>query len=152
MLKPHKPLLTAAAALLLALGVAGCKDDTPGEVPKAQAEAPRVCSNCGTVSSIEEVTTKGKGSGIGAVTGAVIGGVIGHQIGGGRGKDVATVAGAAGGAYAGHESEKRYNATTSYRVVVSMESGGTRTVNVEHLNGVGVGSKVKVSGNGVQLI
>ena len=33
----------------------------------------------------------------GSVLGAVAGGVIGHQFGGGRGKDVATVVGAAGG-------------------------------------------------------
>lgn len=39
------------------------------------------------------------------LAGAVIGGVVGHQLGGGKGKDIATVAGAAGGAYAG----KKYN-------------------------------------------
>ena len=37
----------------------------------------------------------------GAMAGAVIGGVLGHQIGGGRGKDVATVGGAAAGAVIG---------------------------------------------------
>jgi len=39
------------------------------------------------------------------VIGAVAGGVLGHQVGGGRGKDLATVAGAGVGAYAG----KKYN-------------------------------------------
>src|SRR5215472_12882431 len=43
---------------------------------------------------------------IGSVAGAVIGGVIGHQIGGGRGRDIATVAGAAGGGYAGNRIQK----------------------------------------------
>ncbi|WP_148872354.1 glycine zipper 2TM domain-containing protein, partial [Serratia marcescens] len=37
----------------------------------------------------------------GSVLGAVAGGVLGHQFGGGRGRDVATVAGALGGGYAG---------------------------------------------------
>ncbi|HZQ63115.1 MAG TPA: beta/gamma crystallin-related protein [Casimicrobiaceae bacterium] len=37
----------------------------------------------------------------GAIAGAVIGGILGHQIGGGRGRDVATAAGAVGGALAG---------------------------------------------------
>ena len=37
----------------------------------------------------------------GAIAGAVIGGVLGHQVGGGRGKDVATVGGAAAGAVIG---------------------------------------------------
>ena len=38
----------------------------------------------------------------GSVLGAVAGGVLGHQFGGGRGKDVATVAGALAGGYAGN--------------------------------------------------
>jgi len=37
----------------------------------------------------------------GAIAGAVIGGVLGHQVGGGRGKDVATVGGAVAGAAIG---------------------------------------------------
>ena len=43
---------------------------------------------------------------IGSVAGAVIGGVLGHQIGGGSGRDLATVAGAAGGGYAGNRIQK----------------------------------------------
>ena len=43
---------------------------------------------------------------IGTVAGAVIGGVIGHQVGGGTGRDIATVAGAAGGGYAGNRIQK----------------------------------------------
>ena len=37
----------------------------------------------------------------GAIAGAVIGGVLGHQIGGGRGRDVATAGGAVAGAAIG---------------------------------------------------
>lgn len=43
----------------------------------------------------------------GSVLGAVAGGVIGHQFGGGRGKDIATVAGALGGGYAGNQIQGR---------------------------------------------
>ncbi|MDB5970773.1 MAG: hypothetical protein JWQ90_3223 [Hydrocarboniphaga sp.] len=39
------------------------------------------------------------------VIGAIAGGVVGHQFGGGKGNDLATVAGAGAGAYAG----KKYN-------------------------------------------
>jgi uncharacterized protein YcfJ len=42
----------------------------------------------------------------GTVLGGVAGGVLGHQIGGGKGKTLATVAGAAGGAYAGNQVQK----------------------------------------------
>jgi uncharacterized protein YcfJ len=37
----------------------------------------------------------------GAIAGAIIGGILGHQVGGGRGQDVATAAGAVGGAAVG---------------------------------------------------
>lgn len=43
---------------------------------------------------------------VGTIAGAVIGGVIGHQVGGGTGRDIATVAGAAGGGYAGNRIQK----------------------------------------------
>jgi uncharacterized protein YcfJ len=43
---------------------------------------------------------------IGSVAGAVVGGVLGHQVGGGTGRDIATVAGAAGGGYAGNRIQK----------------------------------------------
>lgn len=42
----------------------------------------------------------------GTIAGALIGGVLGHQVGGGSGRDLATVAGAAGGGYAGNRIQK----------------------------------------------
>ena len=42
----------------------------------------------------------------GTVLGGVAGGVLGHQVGGGKGKTLATVAGAAGGALAGNQVQK----------------------------------------------
>ncbi len=39
----------------------------------------------------------------GAIAGAIIGGVLGHQVGGGRGRDIATAGGAVGGAALGSE-------------------------------------------------
>jgi uncharacterized protein YcfJ len=52
----------------------------------------------------------------GTAIGAVAGGLLGHQIGGGKGKTLATVAGAVGGGYAGkkiQESRQHANVTTS---------------------------------------
>lgn len=40
---------------------------------------------------------------VGAIVGGLAGGVVGSNIGAGRGRDLATVAGVAGGAYAGHQ-------------------------------------------------
>lgn len=41
----------------------------------------------------------------GTAIGAVVGGLVGHQVGGGKGKTLATVAGAVGGGYAGNRIE-----------------------------------------------
>ncbi|MGY6518941.1 MAG: glycine zipper 2TM domain-containing protein [Lysobacteraceae bacterium] len=46
----------------------------------------------------------------GTVAGAVVGGLVGNQVGGGSGRRLATVAGAAGGAYAGREIQGRQQA------------------------------------------
>ena len=102
------------------------------------------CDNCGTVTDLKTVKQKGEGSGVGLVGGAVLGGVLGHQVGGGRGKDLATVAGAGVGAYAGNEAEKKYKEKTVYQVVVKLESGSTRTFSFNTASAYKVGDKIKV--------
>ena len=47
------------------------------------------------------VQERGNASVPGAIVGAIIGGVLGHQVGGGRGKDIATVGGAVAGGVVG---------------------------------------------------
>jgi len=113
--------------------------------PAAATPAPApVCSTCGVVAGVHAISQKGEGSGLGAVAGGLIGGVLGNQIGGGSGKKIATVAGVAGGAYAGHQVEKNMKTTTHYDVVVKMDDGSTRTFSYEAQPGFAVGSKVKV--------
>ena len=102
------------------------------------------CDNCGTVTDIKTVKQKGQASGVGAVAGGVLGGVLGHQVGGGRGKDLATVAGAAGGAYAGHQTEKNLKAKTVYQVVEKLDGGTTRTFSFNSASGYKIGDKIKV--------
>lgn len=151
--------LVAPLALLLTAPMTGCKQDESAptkaeatKMEKARAEpAPRKCGDCGTVTNIEQLQKKGEASGVGLVAGAVLGGVLGHQVGGGRGQDVATVAGAVGGAVAGNEIEKQSKASTYYRVTVSMDTGGTRVIDVNALNGLATGTKVKVVGNNLEL-
>ncbi len=46
--------------------------------------------------------------------GAVAGGVLGHQVGGGRGKDIATVAGALAGGYAGNRVQNNMQENDTY--------------------------------------
>jgi len=114
----------------------------------APAQVAAACAECGVVESVREIETKGEGSGIGAVGGAVVGGVIGHQIGDGRGQDIATVVGAVGGAVAGHEIEKRVNTTKSYEITVRFEDGSSRVINEASAPSWRTGDRVKVI-NGV---
>ena len=95
---------------------------------RAQAQAKAHCAECGVVELVREITTKGEGSGVGAVGGAVVGGVLGHQVGGGSGQKIATVAGAVGGAIAGNEIEKRVNSGKSYEITVRLEDGSSRVI------------------------
>jgi uncharacterized protein YcfJ len=69
---------------------------------------------------------------LGTIAGAVIGGVVGHQIGGGSGRDIATVAGAAGGGYAGNRIQKnlqdRDTTTTTEQKCATVYDKSEKTV------------------------
>ncbi len=106
------------------------------------------CAECGVIESVREIESKGEGSGIGAVGGAVVGGVLGHQVGGGRGQDIATVVGAVGGAVAGNEIEKRVKSSKSYEITVRFEDGSSRVINEANAPSWRTGDRVKVI-NGV---
>ena len=107
-------------------------------------EAQAVCNECGTVTDVKTVTVEGQGSGVGAVTGGVLGGVVGHQVGGGRGKDLATIGGVVGGAYVGHQVEKKSKSGTRYHVYVEMEDGTSKTFKYSSKTSYQVGDRVKV--------
>ncbi len=111
---------------------------------RVAAYEPPVCRNCGTVDSITPIAKQGEGSGAGAVLGGVLGGVLGHQVGGGRGKDLATVAGAVGGAVLGNTVEKNSKTTSVYDVRVRLEDGTFQTLRYETEPGIRVGDKVKI--------
>ncbi|WP_228895838.1 glycine zipper 2TM domain-containing protein [Pseudoduganella aquatica] len=99
----------------------------PQRVAQAEPAAPAVCKSCGVVESVREVNTRAQGSGLGAGAGAVVGGLLGHQIGGGTGRQLATVAGAVGGAVVGNQVEGNMRATRSYTIKVRMDDGSYRT-------------------------
>lgn len=53
----------------------------------------------------------------GTAIGAVLGGVLGNQVGGGNGKKIATVAGAAAGGYAGNKTQQHMQEGDTYTTV-----------------------------------
>lgn len=120
--------------------------------PSSARRAVRVCPNCGVVEAINVIEVKGDGNYLGAIIGGVAGALLGSQVGQGRGTTAAEIAGAAGGAYAGNEIQKRTAKTTRhYEVVVRLENGGSQTVSYATEPGFSVGTRVKVE-NGVLVL
>jgi uncharacterized protein YcfJ len=62
---------------------------------------------------------------IGTIIGGVAGGVIGHQVGGGRGKDLATVGGAIIGSIVGHNMSRKHK-RNNYRTYETKQRCVTR--------------------------
>ncbi len=123
----------------------------PRAAPRPEPEpAPpvvrQVCNDCGVIASVSEERVKGDATAYGTLGGAAAGGLAGAQFGKKSGKILATIGGVVLGGLAGREVEKQVRAKHVFHVAVNMEGGGTRTVTVDDLNGLGVGSKVRVSG------
>ena len=151
---------------------------TPATAPKVVAAAPKVthpnsvnhsapvavakanvCADCGTVEAVTAVKRPGQVNGvpvgnttigIGTVAGGVLGGILGNQVGNGNGKTLATVVGAAGGAYAGNKVEQSMKTVTVYDVRVRMNDGSFRNLDIS--TAPAVGSKVIVEGNNLRSV
>jgi outer membrane lipoprotein SlyB len=108
-----------------------------------QQQPGAICNNCGTVDAVRRLQQPGEASGAGMVAGGLLGGLIGHQVGQGRGNTAATIVGAAGGAYAGHQVEKNTKNVTTYEVTVRMDNGSPRTFNYDVEPGFRAGDRVR---------
>lgn len=105
------------------------------------------CADCGKVTAVHVIDKKGDSNAVGLIAGGVAGAVLGHQIGGGMGKDLATIAGAAGGAYAGKKVQENMNTTKVWQVSVTYANGGSAKFDFAQDPGFKVGDPVKKSGN-----
>ena len=117
--------------------------------PAAQASKPAAaqCQGCGKVVDVAVVEKKGEGSALGLIGGGVAGALLGNQIGGGTGKTLATIAGAAGGAYAGKKVEENVKSTNVWRVSVRFDDGAEASYDFDHDPKFAAGDRVKKSGN-----
>jgi uncharacterized protein YcfJ len=115
-------MLVGAVAVVSVGAVAGYRSFTGPSYAEVVAVTPvkhvetRRDRQCETVPVTKRRAVKDEHRVVGTAVGAVIGGVVGHQIGGGRGKDLATVAGAVGGGYAGNQVQKGMQERDTYTV------------------------------------
>ena len=112
----------------------------PAGMPVAQRAA-SICSTCGRVESVQAIEQAAPATGVGAV--------VGNQIGKGNGRTAATVLGAVGGGYAGHEIEKRTRTQTTYQVRVRLEDGSSRVFT--RSQPPAVGTPVVLQGKGFRV-
>ena len=169
-------VLHAGMASALAMGLAACNRDANADAGVAASADGAKYANVVSVDPVRETVNnpkqvchdevvntttppKDQHQIAGTAIGAVVGGVLGNQVGGGKGKTLATVAGAVGGGYAGKKiQESRQHATTTSTTVRRCETvnntstklvgydvryeynGVTRTVRMDH----DPGDRVKV--------
>jgi outer membrane lipoprotein SlyB len=127
--------------------------EQPRHQTRSVYTAPHNAAQYGRVSDIEVLTLESKPSGGGAVFGAVLGGVLGHQVGKGRGRDVATGIGAIGGAVAGNSIEKRNGRDSDiYRITVKFENGSRQQFDYAEINDLRVGDRVQVDNGQIERL
>ena len=136
-----------------------CKRDAKAEYDNAMAMANArlhpgqpsaampVCNDCAEVTAVSQTEKASGGSAVGLITGGVVGAILGHQVGGGFGKDLATVAGAAGGAYAGKVIEGRMNTHKVWTVTVKAPNGTVSNFQYASNPGYRVGEQVRIENN-----
>ena len=118
----------------------------PGTVYSSK-DAQANCTDCGRVTAVKVNETAGDSNAVGLIAGGVAGAVLGHQVGGGMGKDLATIAGAAGGAYAGKKIQENMSTHKVWTVSVKYTTGHTANFEFAQDPGLAVGDAVKKSGN-----
>jgi uncharacterized protein YcfJ len=137
-----------------------CRRDAKGAFDKAVADAKArarsvpvaakpvaACPECGSVESVKVEERKGKAGAGGMILGGVGGAILGHQVGGGTGKDIATVAGAVGGAYAGKKIEEKMKAHKVWVVNVVQADGTRRAYEFDKDPGFKAGERVRPTGD-----
>jgi outer membrane lipoprotein SlyB len=135
-----------------AIGAARTRMAGAGYPASAQpATVQPACLDCGQVTAVYQTEKKGEGSALGVLAGALAGGVLGHQVGGGRGKDVATAAGAVGGAFAGNAIEKNVNAQKVWIVTVTYPNGTKANFEFANAPAFRVGDTVRNSGQTIVI-
>lgn len=145
------PKIVIATFLSVATLMSGCASTDTRPVSSSSSYSRAAY---GVIDAIEITRESGggigdSGIGAGAVIGGVVGGVLGHQVGGGTGKDIATVAGVVGGAMAGHQIEKSTKQQDAYRIRVRLDNGGYQTVTQQSIADLRVGDRVRIENNRV---
>jgi outer membrane lipoprotein SlyB len=148
-----KKLFVTTGLALTMIMATGCADKGISKAHVGQSMTVKP----GIVQSVQIVAlnTDGVGNTLGAVVGAAAGAAAGHQVGGGTGQDVATIAGGVLGAVVGGAAGDRMDTNQGQQIVVKLDNGQT-VATVLNLNGatpqVMVGQAVNVLYSGSKIV
>jgi outer membrane lipoprotein SlyB len=106
----------------------------------------------GRVLGVRVVEKDGKSNAVGLLAGGAAGALLGNQVGGGTGKTLATIAGAAGGAYAGKKIQEKANATKVWVVDVEFDGGKRQSFEFANDPGMKNGDRVRNNGNTIHRL
>ena len=134
------------------LFAAGCADNYSGDTYASNRSGIVQNVSYGTVTNIRQVTIQDDSSNmpIGAVAGAVVGGILGHSVGGGTGKQLATVGGVVAGGLAGNAIQNQTGKTTGMEVEIRLDNGQTIAVVQKMDPNFQIGSRVRLVDAGVK--
>jgi outer membrane lipoprotein SlyB len=105
-----------------------------------------------TVESIREIVQqKSNSSPLGMIAGGLIGGGIGSLFGAGNGRTAATIVGALGGGYIGHNLEKSQTQMV-YEIAVKYDDGTWGTIRQSSSPPFRIGDRVLVTDRGLELL
>lgn len=147
----------AVAASIAALSACASDPGTSSTTTTTPYPSAPATAQFGRVTNVELVSTQQQqqpSSGIGgAVIGGVVGGLLGHQVGGGSGQDIATVAGVVGGALIGRAIQRNQapppTVSQLYRVTVQQDNGAVRAFDYAEQPNVRVGDRVRIENDQV---
>ncbi|MBZ5486325.1 glycine zipper 2TM domain-containing protein [Halomonas aquamarina] len=149
-----KRLLPVAALSILTL--AGCANTSTysGDVYRGNQAQTGQSVAYGTIVAIRPVQIQADsraGGLLGTGGGAVIGGLLGSQVGGGTGRQLATVAGALGGSVAGSAAEERANRVSALEMEIRRDDGSDVVVVQRADHQYQAGQRVRLIGSGGNL-
>ena len=166
MIRAIAPVAFAAAIAAVAATAQPGPPLPPPPLPTTQsgtaqgaAPASTDCDRCGTVASINRVTTKDQWTPLGTVSASPLGSgdptaspsaVTMYQIGKGFSKQGTVLVGAAGGA--GYQTRPRELNAPRWEVMVRMDAGGTRSVTQNYEPMLREGDRVRVMGTQLELM
>jgi outer membrane lipoprotein SlyB len=119
-------------------------------VYQQNSPAPYGAVEYGRVTNVEVIRSQepARTNPAGAIIGGIAGAVIGHQVGGGTGKDLATIAGGVGGAVAGNAIQKNSSSNSQarevYRISVQVDNGAYRAYDLGTAIDLRPGDRVRI--------